>query len=153
MSYAQKKELSGNRTMAIIIVVVLQFILGYAIVTGLAYNVIKQRDPYHPVSLDLNCDNYHYSEYSAGADIIMTDPYPIGINATYSERWKTPCNTTYGDCGCDNCVGSVKDVAVSEGLDPVAMADLLDPMRMTACRQVGSRADGAGLDAPSAISS
>lgn len=42
MSYAQKRELSGNRTLAIIIVVVLQFALGYAIVTGLAYNVIKK---------------------------------------------------------------------------------------------------------------
>ena len=42
MSYAQRKELSGNRTLAIIIVVVIQFALGYAIVTGLAYNVIKQ---------------------------------------------------------------------------------------------------------------
>ena len=42
MSYAQKKELSGNRTLAIILVVGLQFALGYAIVTGLAYNVIKK---------------------------------------------------------------------------------------------------------------
>ena len=42
MSYAQRKEISGNRTLAIIIVVVLQFALGYAIVTGLAYNVIKK---------------------------------------------------------------------------------------------------------------
>jgi protein TonB len=42
MSYAQRKELSGNKTMAIIMVVVLQFALGYAIVTGLAYNVIKK---------------------------------------------------------------------------------------------------------------
>ena len=42
MSYAQRKELSGNRTLAIIFVVVLQFALGYAIVTGLAYNVIKK---------------------------------------------------------------------------------------------------------------
>jgi protein TonB len=42
MAYAQKKELSGNRTLAIIIVAVLQFALGYAIVTGLAYNVIKK---------------------------------------------------------------------------------------------------------------
>jgi periplasmic protein TonB len=42
MSYAQRKEISGNRTMAIIMVVVLQFALGYAIVTGLAYNVIKK---------------------------------------------------------------------------------------------------------------
>jgi protein TonB len=42
MSYAQRKELGGNRTLAIIMVVVLQFALGYAIVTGLAYNVIKK---------------------------------------------------------------------------------------------------------------
>ena len=41
MSYAQRKEISGNRTLAIILVVVLQFGIGYAIVTGLAYNVIK----------------------------------------------------------------------------------------------------------------
>ncbi|QNM83661.1 TonB family protein [Sphingomonas sabuli] len=42
MAYAQKKQLSGNRTLAIIIVALLQFVLGYAIVTGLAYNVIKK---------------------------------------------------------------------------------------------------------------
>jgi protein TonB len=42
MSYAQKKEISGNRTLAIILVAVIQLGLGYAIVTGLAYNVIKK---------------------------------------------------------------------------------------------------------------
>jgi protein TonB len=42
MSYAQRKEISGNRTLAIIFVVIIQFALGYAIVTGLAYNVIKK---------------------------------------------------------------------------------------------------------------
>ena len=42
MSYAQRKELSGNKTLSIIMVVILQFVLGYAIVTGLAYNVIKK---------------------------------------------------------------------------------------------------------------
>jgi protein TonB len=42
MSYAQRKELSGNRTLAIIMVAILQLGLGYAIVTGLAYNVIKK---------------------------------------------------------------------------------------------------------------
>lgn len=41
MSYAQKKEISGNRTMAIIFVVLIQVGLGYAIITGLAFNVIK----------------------------------------------------------------------------------------------------------------
>jgi protein TonB len=42
MSYAQHKQLSGNRTLAIILVAILQLGLGYAIVTGLAYNVIKK---------------------------------------------------------------------------------------------------------------
>ena len=42
MSYAQKKELSGNKTLSIVMVVLLQFALGYAIITGLAYNVIKK---------------------------------------------------------------------------------------------------------------
>jgi hypothetical protein len=40
----------------------------------------------------------------------MEDVYPIGINATFS-KWGTACNTTYGDCGCDNCEGTVQDVA------------------------------------------
>ncbi len=42
MSYAQRKEISGNRTLSIIMVVLIQFALGYAIVTGLAYNVMKK---------------------------------------------------------------------------------------------------------------
>jgi protein TonB len=42
MSYAQKKEIGGNRTLAIILVALIQFAVGYAIVTGLAYNVIKK---------------------------------------------------------------------------------------------------------------
>ena len=42
MSYAQRKEISGNRTVAIALVLLIQFALGYAIVTGLAYNVIKK---------------------------------------------------------------------------------------------------------------
>jgi periplasmic protein TonB len=42
MSYAQRKELSGNRTMSIIFTAVVVGGLMYAIVTGLAYNVIKK---------------------------------------------------------------------------------------------------------------
>lgn len=42
MSYAQRKEISGNRTAAIVVVAILHAILGYALVTGLAYNVIKK---------------------------------------------------------------------------------------------------------------
>lgn len=42
MSYAQRKQMSGNRTAAIVIVALLHAVLGYALITGLAYNVIKQ---------------------------------------------------------------------------------------------------------------
>ncbi|KAJ5620619.1 hypothetical protein N7510_004603 [Penicillium lagena] len=76
------------------------------------YELIKSLDPWHPVSLCLNCYNFHYAEYSSGADIILSDVYPIGINATYSTVWNTPCNTTYGDCGCDDCKGELEDIAV-----------------------------------------
>ena len=55
--------------------------------TTITYDLINSLDGYHPVSLVLNCENYYWPEYSAGADIIMQDTYPIGINATYSVRW------------------------------------------------------------------
>ncbi len=42
MSYAQKKQISGNRTVAIAIVALLHALLGYALVTGLAYNIVKK---------------------------------------------------------------------------------------------------------------
>ncbi len=42
MSYAQRKEMSGSRTTAIVFVVLIHAVLGYGIVTGLAYNVIKK---------------------------------------------------------------------------------------------------------------
>jgi protein TonB len=42
MSYAQRKELSGNRTISIIFTAFVVGGLMYAIVTGLAYNVIKK---------------------------------------------------------------------------------------------------------------
>jgi hypothetical protein len=76
-----------------------------------AYDAIKEADPYHPVSLVLNCDNYHYKEYSAGADIILADPYPVGTNMTFSRRHNTVCNNLFGDCGCDNCKGELLDVS------------------------------------------
>ena len=72
-------------------------------------NLIRTIDPYHPVSVTLNCQNYYFGEYTRGADFIMEDVYPIGVNGTFS-KWGTPCNTTYGDCGCDNCQGNVQDV-------------------------------------------
>lgn len=42
MAYAQRKQLSGNRTVSIAVVVLIHVVLGYALVTGLAYNVIKK---------------------------------------------------------------------------------------------------------------
>jgi protein TonB len=42
MSYARKKELSGNRTVSIALTVAIVGGLMYAIVTGLAYNVVKK---------------------------------------------------------------------------------------------------------------
>lgn len=75
-----------------------------------AHDLLASLDKYHPTALALNCQNYYFKEYSAGADIIMEDAYPIGINATYSKKWDTPVNRTYGDSGCDNCAGSLLDV-------------------------------------------
>jgi protein TonB len=42
MSYANRRQMSSNRTVAIVIVALLHVLLGYALVTGLAYNVVKQ---------------------------------------------------------------------------------------------------------------
>ncbi|PMD30113.1 hypothetical protein L207DRAFT_641957 [Hyaloscypha variabilis F] len=86
--------------------------------TTLAYNLITSLDKYHPVSLVLNCQDFYYEDYAAGADIVLQDTYPIGINATYSIPFDTYCNFTHGDCGCDNCVGSLFDV--SNRLDDLA---------------------------------
>ncbi|KAF2840134.1 hypothetical protein M501DRAFT_1015211 [Patellaria atrata CBS 101060] len=75
------------------------------------YNHIKSIDPYHPVSLVLNCANFHYDRYTAGADIVLADPYPVAVNTSFSTVYNTVCNATYGCCGCDNCAGSLLDVA------------------------------------------
>lgn len=69
-----------------------------------AYDLLASMDKYHPTALVLNCQNYYFGEYTAGTDIIMEDAYPVGVNTTYSTKWDTPVNATYGDCGCDNCV-------------------------------------------------
>jgi len=78
--------------------------------TSLARDVIYSVDGYHPVSLVLNCQDYYWTEYTSGADIIMEDPYPIGINATWSVQYNTVCTLDLGCCGCDNCIGSYTDV-------------------------------------------
>ena len=42
MSYAERKQMSSNRTAALVVVGLIHLALGYALVTGLAYNVGKQ---------------------------------------------------------------------------------------------------------------
>jgi protein TonB len=42
MSYANRKQMSSNRTLAIVMVALVNGVLGYALVNGLAYNVIKK---------------------------------------------------------------------------------------------------------------
>jgi hypothetical protein len=79
--------------------------------TKITYDLIKSLDPYHPVSLCLNCLNYYFEEYTSGADIIMSDPYPIAVNTSWSVQYNTECNTTYGCCGCDDCNGDFEDVS------------------------------------------
>jgi len=65
-----------------------------------AYERVNELDGYHPVSLVLNCQNYFFTEYThQAADIILGDPYTIGINATWSVIHGTPCTEDYGDCG------------------------------------------------------
>lgn len=75
------------------------------------YDLIYASDGYHPVGLALNCDDFHFESYGAGADVIIVDPYMIGINATYSVRYDTPCTTDFGCCGCDNCQGDFADLS------------------------------------------
>ncbi|KAG1886003.1 hypothetical protein F4604DRAFT_1969065 [Suillus subluteus] len=74
------------------------------------YDLIYQLDGYHPVSIVLNCEDYNFSPYIKGADIVLQDAYPIGINATWSPVWNTECTPDFGHCGCDNCQGQVWDV-------------------------------------------
>ena len=73
--------------------------------------MLKREDPYHPTSLVLNCDNYYFDAYQSGADYVMEDAYPVGINTTYSIPFDTYCNATHGDCGCDDCIGELQDVS------------------------------------------
>ncbi|KAI1111735.1 hypothetical protein F5Y14DRAFT_464329 [Nemania sp. NC0429] len=77
--------------------------------TPAAQALIHKLDPYHPVAITLNCQDYYFGAYAAGGDVLMEDVYPIGINASFS-KWGTACNATLGDCGCDNCAGGVQDV-------------------------------------------
>ncbi|VDB87163.1 unnamed protein product [Peniophora sp. CBMAI 1063] len=78
--------------------------------TTLTYDLLKDLDPYRPVSLVLNCQNYFWTDYSSGTDVILQDVYEVGNNVTFSSEWFTPCTEIQGDCGCDNCKGSFEDI-------------------------------------------
>ncbi|KAI6003487.1 hypothetical protein F5J12DRAFT_155331 [Pisolithus orientalis] len=75
-----------------------------------AYDLIYQLDGYHPIGIVLNCEDYDFTPYVEGADIVLEDAYPIGINATYSLVWHTPCTPDFGHCGCDDCKGGLIDI-------------------------------------------
>lgn len=89
--------------------------------TGIGYEIIRSLDLYHPVSLALNCANFYYSDYASGGEIIISDVYPISTNTSWSTVYETPCNTTYGCCGCDDCNGAFEDI--SDRLDSFAHFD------------------------------
>ncbi|KAF7197503.1 Arginase [Pseudocercospora fuligena] len=79
--------------------------------THLGYEKIRSLDLYHPISMALNCYDFHYQSYASGADIIMTDVYPISTNTSWSNVYDTVCNSTYGCCGCDDCNGVFEDIS------------------------------------------
>lgn len=89
--------------------------------TRIAYETIRSMDSYHPVSLALNCYDFYYSDYASGAEIILSDVYPISTNTSWSTVYETPCNSTYGCCGCDDCNGYFEDI--SDRLDNFARFD------------------------------
>ena len=91
--------------------------------TSITYSQIKSLDPYHPVSLCLNCYNFYYQDYTAGTDIVMEDVYPIAVNLSYSTVYGTVCNTTYGCCGCDDCFLNTPFRDISDRLDRLATYD------------------------------
>ncbi|KAI8996265.1 hypothetical protein BD414DRAFT_477309 [Trametes punicea] len=97
--------------------------------TTIAYDLIYSLDGYHPVSLVLNCENYYWTQYTSGADIVMQDTYMIGINATWSVRFNTPCTPDFGDCGCDNCKGDFEDI--STRMDEFAERRFIDGWELT----------------------
>jgi hypothetical protein len=76
-----------------------------------ARTLIRSLDPYHPITLTLNCADHYWTEYSSGADILLLDPYPIAVNPTFSKKWSTPVTYDYGVPGCDGCIGSFYDIS------------------------------------------
>ncbi|KAJ7178063.1 hypothetical protein C8R46DRAFT_1075716 [Mycena filopes] len=87
--------------------------------TQRAYDAIYALDGYHPVSIALNCADYEFGAYSAGADVVMPDTYTIANDPAFSAKYNTSCTLDFGCCGCDNCRGELEDV--SRRLDDFVM--------------------------------
>jgi hypothetical protein len=62
-----------------------------------AYDQLYALDGYHPVSLVLNCGDYHFRPYTKGTDIVLVDPYPFNNDKHWSSQYGTVCNSTYGE--------------------------------------------------------
>ncbi|ORY35572.1 hypothetical protein BCR39DRAFT_510866 [Naematelia encephala] len=77
-----------------------------------ARDLIRKLDPYHPVSLVLNCADYHFASYASGADILLADPYPVALNPIWSKKWSTPVDPEFGCSGCDGCKGNLYDISI-----------------------------------------
>ncbi|KAJ7625105.1 hypothetical protein DFH06DRAFT_1229887 [Mycena polygramma] len=84
-----------------------------------AYDTIYALDGYHPVAIALNCADYEFAAYTAGADVVMPDTYTIANDPAFSAKYNTSCTADFGCCGCDNCLGELEDVA--RRLDDFAM--------------------------------
>jgi hypothetical protein len=76
-----------------------------------AADLIRSIDLYHPTAIVLNCDDYHWSSYTSGVDILLVDVYSIGINPIWSKKWSTPVTPTFGASGCDRCEGNYYDLS------------------------------------------
>jgi len=81
MSYANRKQMSSNRTAAIIIVALIHIALGYALVTGLAYNVLKKAAE-DLKTFDVEDEPYFIElQDPAGAGILLTADYGAGVTS------------------------------------------------------------------------
>ncbi|KAL9638129.1 MAG: hypothetical protein Q9164_001749 [Protoblastenia rupestris] len=76
-----------------------------------SYDLIKSLDPYHSVSLCLNYENYYFQEYSAGADVILSDVYPTATGTSWSFQYKLE----------DAMLLSIVNAALQDVLGPVSM--------------------------------
>ncbi|PLW09508.1 hypothetical protein PCANC_24192 [Puccinia coronata f. sp. avenae] len=74
-----------------------------------ASQAVRQNDPYHPVSITLSCQDYNFSNYTSGNDIILTNLFVIGANQ-HSAGGATGSNSIFGSFACDKCKGSFLDL-------------------------------------------